>query len=838
MKTNSTKKITLFMTVLLVISSTLLIIPNETSLSQSTLQPSNDDVITETIQIQLNASPYYLELEKGKTRIRMNDFGILAKPGYPQIPSKIFTIAMPYYAHVSSLKTTHISSELIGTVDLKNQAPYYQLGNNNPKKITMLNSTPQTHYPESPYEVIKTGMYDNISYIQIRFTPFTYFFKNNTLIYHHNIGLEISYTIPTKYANIEFSLPYKEQYAQSFMKNLNTNQEQDLPKSSQPKEDSFNYVLITTEELTESTLFLRTWRELQGYFPKIVTISWIDQRYPGNDIQEKIRTFLIEKYKEWGIQYVLIVGSHSVIPMRYCYPDKNNHAYSGRTPTDYYYADLTGDWDADQDGYHGERGEDEPDFLADVYVGRIPVDDPDLVENICQKIIEFEQTDESWKKQALLIGAFLTLKNEDHSNYDRTDGAFLMESLSANVFSPNTFKTTTLYEKEGLSPSSFPCDYSLTMENVTKRFSEGFGIVNWNAHGLSSGTYRLFWEEDDGDGIPERGETASPAFISTGKIDLLNDDTPAIVFSCSCENAHPEYKNLGVELLKNGAVSFVGASRNAWGTVGWKTVNDGGCTSIDYLFTDYLIDADHSVAESLYKAKFDYFTDYLWYDWTSYQNLYAFNVYGDPATSFETITSLNAPSKPASPQGQNSGVIFTNISFSTFSTDGDNHELFYQWNLGNNQLSSWIGPFEEGKKIEIPLQWTQPGFYNISVRAKDSSGMESDWSDPIQVHIKAPDLRIEHFRSGIGSFRVVIRNVGDADANNVSWSIRLEEGFHINSESSGVIETLPAGNRAVIRNPFMFGIGLPVVIVEVDSQKLEMQDESITALLLGPFVII
>ena len=836
MKTKPTKKMIFFVTVLLVSSSIIFIIPSTSSLSQSAIKHSND-LITETIQVQLNASPFELKIENGKTTIEMNDFGILAKPGYPQIPSKIFTIALPPNANVTSVKPTHISSSIIGTVDLKNQASYYQLDSTKPITKFNSNSTLLNRYPESMYEFIQNGTYDHFFYIQIRFTPFTYIFKDKSLLFHQNITLEISYKKPTHDTNIIFSSPEKEHFAQSFMKNIN-NIQHPILKAIQSTEKTFDYVIITTEELVESTLFLRTWRELQGYSPKLVTLSWIDETYSGQDIQEKIRNFLISNYQEWGINHVLIVGSHSLIPMRYCYPNKDNHAYSGKTPTDYYYADLTGDWDSDEDGYFGERSEDEPDFLADVYVGRIPVDEPSYVEKICQKIIEFEQTDASWKKQALLIGAFLTLKNEDHSNYDRTDAAFLMESLSANVFKPNKFKTTTLYEKEGLSPSSFPCDYPLTMENVIKRFSEGYGIVNWNAHGLSSGTYRLLWEEDDGDGVPESRETASPAFITTGKTILLNDATPAIVFSCSCENAHPEYKNLGVELLKNGAVSFIGASRNAWGTVGWKSVNDGGCTSIDYLFSDYLVNEDQPVAESLYKAKFDYFTDYLWYDWTSYQNLYAFNLYGDPATSFETITSYSPPSTPSIPQGQNIGVILTNISFSTFSTDIDYHELFYQWDLGNNQHSSWMGPFEEGKEVEVPLQWTQPGLYNVSVRVKDSAGMKSDWSNPLQVRITAPNLQIEHFRSGIGSFRVVIRNVGDAEAVNISWNIYLEEGFHIKSESSGVIDSIAAGKRAVIRNPFLFGFGLPVVTVEVDSEKLKMNDESTTALLFGPFIII
>ena len=342
-------------------------------------------------------------------------------------------------------------------------------------------------------------------------------------------------------------------------------------------------------------------------------MDWIFDHYTGKDVQETIRNFLIDNYQDWGIQYVLIIGSDYKIPMRDCHPDKTFHGFGGITPTDYYYADLTGNWDADNDGFYGEKGDDDPDFTAEVFVGRIPFDDAETVEHICQKIIEFEQTDEVWKKQALLIGALLTLKNEDNSGYDKTDGAYLMQELSSSILTPKKFDVVTLYEKEGISPSGFPCDLPLTNTNVIDQFSHGYGFVNWNAHGLYTATYRLFWDHDDGDGIPETNEMSSPAFISTGDLYLINDKTPAIVFSCSCENAHPEYRNLGASLLEQGAVSFIGATRNAWGTVGWKDISDGGCSTLDYLFSQYLISRDETVGAALYKSKLDYINRYDWW---------------------------------------------------------------------------------------------------------------------------------------------------------------------------------------------------------------------------------
>ena len=73
--------------------------------------------------------------------------------------------------------------------------------------------------------------------------------------------------------------------------------------------------------------------------------------------------------------------------MRTCYPDPTNHAPDGihDIPTDYYYADLTGNWDYDGDGFYGERGQDTVDFTPEVIVGRIPTDGSSAVPQHCQQ---------------------------------------------------------------------------------------------------------------------------------------------------------------------------------------------------------------------------------------------------------------------------------------------------------------------------------------------------------------------------------------------------------------------------------------------------------------------
>ncbi len=177
---------------------------------------------------------------------------------------------------------------------------------------------------------------------------------------------------------------------------------------SRPEEllNIFDYVIITHENLlnaVNSSDFL-DWKASLDCNVRVVTTAdpeIADQ--PGVDLAARIRNFLKDRYATWGIEYVLLVGDYNAVPMRYCYPDPNNHSngagdpsnwpWAGDVPTDYYYADLSSadnqSWDSDGDGFCGEYGQDNPDLLAEVYVGRIPTNIPYRITYTLNKLVTF-----------------------------------------------------------------------------------------------------------------------------------------------------------------------------------------------------------------------------------------------------------------------------------------------------------------------------------------------------------------------------------------------------------------------------------------------------------------
>jgi hypothetical protein len=96
-------------------------------------------------------------------------------------------------------------------------------------------------------------------------------------------------------------------------------------------------------------------------------------------------------------------------------------------------------------------------------------------------------------------------------------------------------------------------------------------------------------------------------------------------------------------------------------------------------------------------------------------------------------TELHHPNKPVPPSGPASGKINTVYTYNTSTTDPDGDHVYYLFNWGDGTYSSWLGPYVSGDTIESRNTWTTQGSYEIRVKAKDTLGFESEWSDPLPI---------------------------------------------------------------------------------------------------------
>ena len=533
-------------------------------------------------------------------------FGRLLVPGKPNLPSRIFALAIPPGAE--GLEVTYELGEgiiLPGNYTVAPSPLPRIIGQEDPavyerqKKAYEENYESvyayDEQYPASVVEFVRSAGFRRYNLVDVRVTPVTYHPLSGQLTYYPEVEVTVRYTYPEDSSPrnvIVDELPSLERIAEEFVLNYEDAGKW-YPSVPPQGKGEHDFVIITLESLTSSVTPLVNWETSKGRNVEVVTTSWINTNYQGYDLAEKMRNFLREKYPsgQWGIEDVLLAGHYDHVPMRRTWQDLGY----GMPETDFYYAELSlpdsQSWDADRDHRWGEDS-DPVDFYAEVNVGRIPWSDPAIILHVCEKSVYYEQSnDPGFKKNILLLGAFFW----DNDPNPRTDNAVLME---AKVDQPWMFDwtMTRMYEQ---GYSTYPMDYNLTHSNVVSVWSAGtFAFVNWAGHGSPTSSHIY--------------HGSGEAFITSGDCGSLNDNYPAIVFADACSNSDTDELNIGQAMLQQGAVGFLGATKVALGCPGWADTLDGSSQSLDYFFTTSVTSGNYTQGQAHQRALREMYTNGLW----------------------------------------------------------------------------------------------------------------------------------------------------------------------------------------------------------------------------------
>ncbi|MCL1921514.1 MAG: C25 family cysteine peptidase, partial [Kiritimatiellaeota bacterium] len=135
-------------------------------------------------------------------------------------------------------------------------------------------------------------------------------------------------------------------------------------------------------------------REREGFTTKIVATDWIYANYGGPNPPAQIRAFMQDAHAQWGVQYLLLVGTFNLLPaqkLRVTVTESGGPRV-GDIPADaIYYGCLNGSFDGNGNGIYGERtdGDDgrDVDLAAHVMVGRFPVDTPGKLAHAVRKTL-------------------------------------------------------------------------------------------------------------------------------------------------------------------------------------------------------------------------------------------------------------------------------------------------------------------------------------------------------------------------------------------------------------------------------------------------------------------
>ncbi len=680
-----------------------------------------------TINVNIPVGVCGVEKTTQGDMISIENFGRLLIPGKPNLPSKIFSVAIPPGAKVVDISYNTKDTVLSGSYKISPSPLSRAIGEENPliyeQELKKYNENYKSvygsnnPYPSSVVELANTGGYRKYNLVDVRVNPFTYCPLSGKLIYHSIISVSVKYTISKDFSSKDImvdNLPQTEQIAKEII--LNYDQAKNWYPSGPQGRESYDYIIITTDSLISSITPLADWESAKGRNVNVITTSWIINNYNGYDLAAKMRAFLLDKYPSsaWGIQDVCLVGSYSDVPMRLTAQDIGY----GASETDYYYAELSlpdsQSWDANDNHQYGEDS-DPIDFQAEISVGRIPWSDPDTVQSICEKSVAYEQnSDPAFKKNILLLGAFF---------WSDTDNAVLMDYKTNPTNNPwmSDWTRTRLYEQ---GYSTHPMDGDISYNNVKNVWSTGmYAFVDWAGHGSPTECVRQYPSETD--------------FVNTATCPYLNDNYPAIIFADACSNSDTDYLNIGQAMLQQGGVGFVGSNKVALGQPGWSNPLSGSSQSMDYYFTSCCTSGDYTQGAALEWSLHEMYTNNLW-SYMRYETFEWGSLFGNPDLTMGPVTTSNPPNTP-SITGPTHGVRNAEYTYSTATTDPNGDQVYYWFDWGDGTNSGWLGPYTSGLTITATHSWSELGTYDVKVKAKDTNGATSDWSEPLAISIVLDD---------------------------------------------------------------------------------------------------
>jgi len=286
-------------------------------------------------------------------------------------------------------------------------------------------------------------------------------------------------------------------------------------------------------------------------------------------------------------------------------------------PTDLYFSDISAaeysstnhDWDADGNEIYGERYNNELDGvngIADIYVGRAPVETPKETDIFIDKVIRYEKFQD--KEGSLLpmdfaVSVLLGSENWGSSSPGYLDGSAQgKENIRRSFldFDPSRWIFTRCYEDYGDVPTE---DQTMDLKEASKEdilnaIMDGHNVVSLSSHG--GVTYLCYLGSND-----------------------INDvvSHPSIFFGNACitnkfdAEAFSEFAILNTD---GGAVAYVGNSLS-----GWTSDNH-----IELEFWERIVDS-YRLGEMFNACKLVCLSVSSWasYSWASY----SLNLLGDPA---------------------------------------------------------------------------------------------------------------------------------------------------------------------------------------------------------------
>lgn len=438
----------------------------------------------------------------------------------------------------------------------------------NPQAIPLSEFSPNTKshnevlykdhiYPSHTVEYIGTQFIDGFKTLSFAICPFKYNADTKTLFYNSDITLSVK-TTNTAHTNGRSYTVGNNMRKIVIPDIINANELDEL--YSIPHFDfrsintylqtSYKYLIITNSSLKPAFEELSLWKTLKGVRTKVLTTEEINLNYSGTDLQEKIKRALIDYYNgtHSGLEFVLLGGDVNIVPARMCFIKNGNSI--DKTPADLYYAcldDIT--WDGNNNGEYAEV-EDGIDYLPEIFVSRIPVQNISDASSFVNRVINYERNPKNdFYHNNILMGG-CKIKSYLTAGGDTISDAQEMGEYTYTNYIKDYWDGNRVRFYDTSTDFSLGASYNFTATNIQEQLSKGYTFIDMSFHGNDQ-----IWTTESG-----------PNY-SLGMASSLINEGYSIIFTNACNtNAFDRnYTCLSEALMRNhlgGILGYIGASRS------------------------------------------------------------------------------------------------------------------------------------------------------------------------------------------------------------------------------------------------------------------------------------
>ncbi len=459
--------------------------------------------------------------------------------GQPDLPVYIYKIVLPAETSVADFTVSKISEqEVTGRFNIKSQQPlwYQDAPKNNAAQSAATEFQGKRTFPDQIVQYTGTKYFNGIPIAHFAVHPVKYDVNKNKLYFINRLEIEIETGAGQSTAispdAIKLPSALNENIFDSFQEKSGL--PVDLSQTGAHTESFENvtpdlvhrYVIITTDELAADFEALADWKTRKGVPAVIRTMDWIRSEFPhAVDDAERMRNYIRWSYLNKGTKYVLLGGDLELVPTRLITTGGYTFA------ADYYFSDLDGTWNANQNDIFGEA-KDNVDGYPEVYVGRLPVEKSDDVSRYLTKLFRYEKLDTvagaDYPANVLYTASNLSKKD---------DGKDLIMKHIDPVINP-LFKRTLITED---------ADVGSDPQVVLDALSDNYGLIFTENHGA----YHTIRPGGRGSNI-----------YSFNLNDITNHD-PAIWYVASCYTNDIRKRSFSEMYLlseNGGGVAYIGNS--------------------------------------------------------------------------------------------------------------------------------------------------------------------------------------------------------------------------------------------------------------------------------------